>query len=44
MVETITSGGQYDEIEALIRLAIEVIEEHTNDHGLCACVWLCLPV
>ena len=36
MVETITDAGTSAEVDALHQLATVVLNEHTNDHGLCA--------
>ncbi|WP_433518027.1 hypothetical protein ACQP2T_22255 [Nonomuraea sp. CA-143628] len=44
MVETITENDIGSEVEALHRLATVVMNEHTNDNGLCAvcgCAFSC---
>lgn len=43
MVETITATEPVTEVEALLRLASQVINEHTNDHGLCAVCGCAFP-
>jgi len=44
VADTITSRELSSEIDALTRLATEVLNEHTNDHGLyavCGCAFPC---
>ncbi|WP_165036802.1 hypothetical protein [Candidatus Protofrankia californiensis] len=36
MVETVMGTESVSEMDALYRLASVVINEHTDDHGLCA--------
>jgi hypothetical protein len=43
MVETITTTMQRDDFDALIRLATKVLNEHTDDHGLCAVCGCAFP-
>ncbi|NUL28426.1 hypothetical protein HRW09_02340 [Streptomyces lunaelactis] len=43
MVETVTTPEASSEIDALHQLATVVLNEHTNDHGLCAVCGCAFP-
>ncbi|HEV3170388.1 MAG TPA: hypothetical protein VGZ32_08620 [Actinocrinis sp.] len=43
MAETITSTELRDEFDALIRLATKILNEHTDNHGLCAVCGCAFP-
>ncbi len=43
MVETTTEADIGSEVEALHQLATVVLNEHTNDHGLCAVCGCAFP-
>jgi hypothetical protein len=43
MVETITDTEEGSEVAALHQLAIVVLNEHTNDHSLCAVCGCAFP-
>lgn len=43
MVETITEAEPMTEVDALHQLATAVLNEHTNDHDLCAVCGCAFP-
>lgn len=43
MTQTITEAEASTEVEALHQLATHVLNEHANDHGLCAVCGCAFP-